>query len=170
MQMEMQRRITAGFDLVNGEAAQRIASLAQHFRARGWPVLHVRHRSDDPASAFHPASDGFAPMPCAEAAPGEAIFVKTTSSAFASTGLAAHLGAAGITDLVVVGAVAGFCVNTSVRAASDLGFAVTVARDAVLGFGLPGAGLSAQMVFDVTMGLLAADFAVLSDSETLLAA
>ncbi len=46
----------------------------------------------------------------------------------------------GITHLVVVGAVAGFCVNSTVRAASDLGFAVTVVTDAVIGFDLPSPG------------------------------
>lgn len=108
-------------------------------------------------------------MACAVERPGEAIFVKRSSSAFATTPLAAHLHEQGLSHLHIVGAVAGFCVNSTARAASDLGFAVTVVPDAVLGFDLPSAGLEAQAIFDVTMGLLAADFAELRDSEAVLA-
>ncbi|WP_151718592.1 isochorismatase family protein [Gemmobacter serpentinus] len=170
MQQEMQRRIDAGYDLVNPEAPAQIAALAARFRAQGRAVVHVRHRAQDPAAPFHVDAPGYAPMPCAEAEPGEAVFVKQTSSAFASTDLAAHLRGQGITDLVVTGAVAGFCVNSTVRAGADLGFRMIVVRDAVLGFGLPQDGLSARAIFDVTMGLLAADFAEMTESAAILSA
>lgn len=111
---------------------------------------------------------GFPPMPCAEAEKGEAVFVKRTSSAFASTDLADHLRRNGITQLVVAGAVAGFCVNSTVRAGADLGLNMTVARDAVLGFGLPFADLSARTIFDVTMAHLQADFAQVADTAEIL--
>ena len=81
---------------------------------------------------------------------------------------AAHLRDQGLSHLYVVDAVAGFCVNSTVRSAADLGFVVTVVRDAVIGFDLPSAALDAQTVFDVTMGLLEADFATLRDSAALL--
>ncbi|MDT1062476.1 isochorismatase family protein [Paracoccus sp. CPCC 101403] len=168
MQLEIQRRIETGLDHVNPGTPTRIAALADAFRHRGLPVLHVRHADQNPASAFHPASAGHGPMPCAEAQEGEAVFVKSTSSAFASTDLADHLRRAGIHRLVVAGAVAGFCVNSTVRAGADLGFEMTVLRDAILGFGLPDAGLSARTVLDVTLALLEADFArVLPTAEVL---
>lgn len=168
MQAEMQRRIDAGLDCVNPDAAARIAALAAAFRARGLPVVHVRHRAADPASAFHADSAMARPMPCAAALPGEPVFTKTTSSAFASTDMAGWLRGQGIDDLVVTGAVAGFCVNTTVRQGADLGFRMTVARDAVLGFGLGAAQPSAATIFEVTMGLLAADFATVVDSGAIL--
>lgn len=165
MQREMRRRIAAGLDAVHPDAPERIAALAARFRATGRPVLHIRHRAEDLGSAFHPSAPGFLPVACGEALPGEAVFEKTTSSAFASTGLEATLRAAGITELVVCGAVAGFCVNSTTRAGADLGFKMTVAQDAVLGFGLP--GLSAEVIFAVTMAHLAADFAQLVESAAL---
>lgn len=168
MQAEMQRRIDAGLDCVNPEAGTHIARLAAAFRAAGLPVVHVRHRSDDPAAAFHPGNPLAAPMPCAEALPGEPVFTKTTSSAFASTDMAGWLRERGIGDLVVAGAVAGFCVNTTVRQGCDLGFRMTVARDAVLGFGLGEGQPDAATIFEVTMGLLAADFATVDESATIL--
>ncbi|WP_434618298.1 isochorismatase family protein [Tabrizicola sp. M-4] len=164
MQREMQRRIDAGRDCVNPEAGARIAALAGAFREAGMPVVHVRHAAADPGAALHPDAPGYPPMRCAEAVAGEAVFLKAGSSGFAGTGLEAHLRAEGIGALVVVGAVAGFCVNTTVRAGSDLGFAMTVVRDGVIGFDLAEAGLSAATIFDVTMAHLAADFAVVADA------
>lgn len=169
MQREMDRRIRAGRDCVNPDAGSRVAALAASFRRAGWPVVHVRHASDQPGTALHPDSPLYAPMDCAEAVGDEAVFVKAGSSGFAGTGLEVHLRARGIGALVVVGAVAGFCVNTTVRVGSDLGFAMTVVRDAVIGFDLPEAGLPAQVIFDVTMAHLAADFAVMADAGEVMA-
>lgn len=168
MQRDMQDRIDAGLDCVNPAAPERIATLAEAFRQRGRPVLHIRHQDSDPTSPLHPDAPGFAPMDCTIARADEPVFVKRTSSAFASTDLAAWLLARGLSDLVVTGAVAGFCVNSTVRAGADLGFRMTVVRDAVMGFGLPMAGLSAQVLFDSTMALLAADFATLVETAALL--
>jgi hypothetical protein len=42
-------------------------------RQRGWPVVHVRHREEDPASGFHPAAAGYPPMRCVEAEGSEPI-------------------------------------------------------------------------------------------------
>lgn len=169
MQMEMQRRLDSGRDCVNADAPERIAALAATYRNRGLPVIHICHRDDASTSPMHQDAAGYPPMPCAEALEGEAVFIKQTSSAFASTDLAAHLRQHGITELVVTGAVAGFCVNSTVRNGSDLGFTMTVVKDAILGFDLPHAGLSAQVIFDVTMAHLEADFARLVQTSAELA-
>jgi len=169
MQMDMQHRLDSGREHVNPEAPGNIAALAAAFRQKRQPVIHVRHRDDDPASPMHPGNAGYGPMPCDEAMEDEPVFIKTTSSAFASTHLEQHLRNAGITSLVVTGAVAGFCVNSTVRAGADLGFKMTVVRDAVLGFDLPDAGISAQAAFDVTMAFLEADFARIEDTSAVLA-
>ena len=160
MQAEMQRRLDVGRDCVNPGAGDVLAGLVAACRERGVPVLHVRHRTE--SGAFHPTSPGFPAMACAEAAPGEAIFVKTTSSAFASTDLEAHLRAEGIARLVITGAVAGYCVNSTTRAAKDLGFDCLVVRDAVIGFDLP--TMPARPLFDATMALLDGDFARVLDA------
>lgn len=167
MQMEMQHRIEAGRDCVNPDAPARIAALAETFRQRELPVIHVRHRATASGWPFHPDAPGFQPMACAISLENEPVFLKETSSAFASTGLSDYLKEKGITDIAVTGAVAGFCVNTTVRAGSDLGFNMTIVRDAVIGFDLP--GLSARTIFDVTMAHLESDFARIVDAKTELA-
>ncbi|MEZ0167374.1 isochorismatase family protein [Microvirga sp. TS319] len=168
MQTMMQHRIDAGRDCVNPDASARVAELAKAFRQRKWPIVHIRHHEDDPASPLHPDAPGYLPMPCAEALENEPIFLKRTSSGFASTDLEAYLRNDGITDLVVVGAVAGFCVNSTVRAGADLGFKMTVVGDAIIGFDLPSANLSARSIFDVTMAHLEADFARVVDASSVL--
>ena len=169
MQMMMQHRIDAGRDHVNPDAPARIAELAVAFRHKGWPVIHIRHRDENPDSPLHHEAQGYGPMPCAEALENEPVFLKRTSSGFASGDLGAYLRGNGIADLIVTGAVAGFCVNSTVRAGADLGFDMTVARDAVIGFDLPAANLSARTIFDVTMAHLEADFAKVVATSSILA-
>lgn len=84
---------------------------------------------------------------------------KRTSSAFSSTDLYTWLEHKKIVDVAVIGAVAGYCVNSTIRMGSDLGLAMTIVRDAVLSFPLEGAGISAAEVFNVTLGLLEGEFA-----------
>lgn len=170
MQMGMQARLDEGRGVVNPDADAVIARLAAACRAAGVPVIHVRHHDNHPGSPFREGMPLAAPMPCDVEAPGEAVFYKSTSSAFASTELAAHLRGQGITRLIVTGAVLGFCVTSAVRWASDLGFSVALPRDAVLGFDLPHAGLSAEEIARVTFGLLGADFAEITDTAALIAA
>ena len=98
-------------------------------------------------------------MPCAVPLPGETVFWKHGSSAFHGTRLDAHLRALGIAELVVAGAVAAFCVTSTVRQASDLGYTVLLPQD------LPahdGGTIDARTVFRVTLSLLGADFATLT--------
>lgn len=166
MQTLMQHRIDGGRDHVNPDTPSHIKRLAAAFRNAGKPVIHVRHQDDDVTSPLHPTAPGFEPMPCAQGLESEPVFLKRSSSAFATTALEEYLRKEGITQLVVTGAVAGFCVNSTVRAGADLGFKMTVVRDAVLGFDLPSANLSAREIFDVTVGLLEADFAEVVDSDT----
>lgn len=166
MQMVMQERIDAGRQHVNPDASKKIAALVAAYRQAAKPIFHVRHEENDPASPLHVDAPGYQAMPCARDAAGEIVVVKKSSSAFATTDIESHLRAGSVTHLYVVGAVAGFCVNSTVRSASDLGFRVSVVRDAVIGFDLPPANLDAQTIFDVTMGLLEADFAEVIDTTT----
>ena len=168
MQQEMQTRLDQGRDHVNGHADEVISHLAQKARLKGVPVIHIRHAEADETSPFRMGIPSAAPLPCDREEPGEAVFTKTTSSAFASTPLKQHLDAEGIDSLIVTGAVTGFCVTSTVRAASDLGYQVNLVEDGVLGFNLPEAKLTARQVHDVTIGLLAANFAkILSEKAAL---
>jgi nicotinamidase-related amidase len=165
MQEGMADRIRAGRVPVNPNATDLIATLLADARARGLPVIHVHHDDPDPASPFRKGEPGAAPMPCAVPLAAETVLWKHASSAFAGTGLDAHLRGLGVTELVVVGAVAAFCVTSTVRMASDLGYTVLLPQDALLGFDLPahdGGRIDAATVHRVTLSILGADFARLT--------
>lgn len=170
MQEGMADRIRAGRVPVTPDAPDRIERLLAGARATGVPVIHVHHDDPDPASAFRKGEAAGAPMACATPVAGEAVFWKHRSSAFAGTGLDAHLKALGVTELVVAGAVAAFCVTSTVRMASDLGYRVLLPHDGLLGFDLPahdGGRIDAATVHRVTLSLLGADFATLTSVDAL---
>ena len=160
MQMGMARRIAEGRQQANPQAEAQVAALLALFRAEGWPVVHVLH--DEPGTPFMRDQPEGQPMPCACPLEGEAVLWKSRSSAFAGTGLEARLRGMGVERVVVIGAVAAFCVTSTVRAASDLGFAVVLPGDALLAFDLPkpgGGRLDARDLLDMTLAVLGADFA-----------
>ncbi|WFN55954.1 isochorismatase family protein [Dickeya lacustris] len=144
--------------------------LLAHYRASGWPVIHIHHHTPAAGSALEAGSvaaqpvDGFAPQA------GEPVFIKQTSSAFSQPDVLPYLQAHRLNAIQVIGAVAGFCVNSTVRAGADAGFAMTVVSDAVISFDLASPPLAAQNLHEVTLGLLGADFARVTTTEALLRA
>jgi nicotinamidase-related amidase len=61
---------------------------------------------------------------------GELVVQKNFPNAFRATRLDTELRARGVTELVVAGMMTHMCIDTSVRAAFDLGFKVDLAHDA----------------------------------------
>lgn len=165
MQEGMADRIRSGRPTATPDAPGRIAVLLAQARESGTPVIHVLHDDPHPDSPFRKGLPGAAPMPCATPIQGETVFWKHGSSAFHATGLDAHLRGLGVTELVVAGAVAAFCVTSTTRQASDLGYHILLPQDALLGFDLPahdGGRIDAATVQRVTLSLLGADFATLT--------
>lgn len=152
-------RIAGGMEYYPTDSIDNMRAVISTFRAAGKPVLHVRHQTLEPGSPMHTSSPHFLPVEGFGEQSGEAVFVKHTSSAFSSTELYEWLQREDIREVAVIGAVAGFCVNSTVRSGSDLGLAMTVVRDAVLSFPLAGDDLNAKAIYDVTLGLLEAGFA-----------
>lgn len=159
MQRFVTQRIESGIAFYPTDSMTNMQSVIATFRRAGKPVLHVRHETLEPGSPLHRDTPQFLPVEGFEARDDEPVFVKTTSSAFNSTDLHAELKLAQIDEVTVIGAVAGFCINSTIRSGSDLGLAMTVVRDAVVSFPLEGADLGAKVVLDVTLGLLEAGFA-----------
>lgn len=165
MQEGMADRLRAGRQTATPDAPGGIAALLAQARATGLPVIHVLHDDLDPTSPFRKGEPGAAPMDCALPLAGETVLWKHGSSAFHGTGLDDHLRGRGISELVVAGAVSAFCVTSTVRQASDLGYRVLLPQDALLGFDVPahdGGRIDAATVYRVTLSLLGADFATLT--------
>lgn len=167
MQRYVELRIQQGVGYYPVNAVQNSRQVLAHFRRHGLPVIHVHHQSSPEDSLLHPTSPAFPVMSELAGLPGEPLFIKTTSSAFTSTELQHYLNEHGITTLTVIGAVCGFCINTTVRDGADLGFTMKVVSDAVISFDVPDNALEAKNIHQVTLGLLAADFAKIINTQAL---
>jgi len=112
-------------------AAAQAAALLARFREGAWPVVHVRHVATRPtATFFRPGTPGAEIHPSVAPTAGETVITKNFPNSFRETSLLAALRAAEIDTLVIAGMMTHMCVDTTVRAAADLGFACTVVHDA----------------------------------------
>jgi len=150
--------------LAEPEAAGRnAAALLAKFRAAGRPVLHIRHEAARPGATFFlPGTPGADIHACVAALPGETVILKHWPNSFRDTGLGAALAACGATRLVVAGMMTHMCVDATVRAAFDLGYAVIVAADACATRDLAFAGRTVTAA-DVQAAFLAALSAVYAE-------
>jgi nicotinamidase-related amidase len=120
------------FPLVGPEDAAAAASrVLAKFRAGDEPIVHVQHVWDaEDAAFFRPGTPGVEIHGAVAPAAGEPVVQKELPNAFLGTGLEERLRGDGIDALVVAGMMSSMCVDATVRAASDLGFGVTVVHDA----------------------------------------
>ena len=119
-------------ELVGSDAAAASAGKLQaQFRASGLPVFNVQHIAKSPTATFFlPGTQGVEIHVSVAPLAGEAVVVKHFPNSFRETGLLELLHSAEVTDLVVVGMMTHMCIDTTVRAANDLGFKVTLVADA----------------------------------------
>ena len=120
------------YPLVGTEAAaERAAELLARFRASGEPVVHVQHVSDAADATFmRPGTPGVEINEAVAPLADEPVVLKGSPNAFLGTDLEQRIRDANVDDVVIVGMMTSMCVDSTVRAAADLGFTVTVASDA----------------------------------------
>lgn len=112
-------------------AGRRAAEVLARCRAASVPAIHIRHESIRPGSTFFlPGTEGADIHPLVAPLPGEAVLTKHFPNSFRDTELLDRLRDIGATDLIVVGMMTHMCIDTTVRAAFDLGFRCRVAGDA----------------------------------------
>ncbi|MBM3300096.1 MAG: cysteine hydrolase [Deltaproteobacteria bacterium] len=113
------------------EAARQAGRALTHFRERGLPVIHVQHVSDyHGARFFLPETEGVKINEAVAPLPGEAVFTKRYPNAFRDTPLLEFLREHQVRRLVVCGMMTHMCVDATVRAAFDHGFACILLSDA----------------------------------------
>lgn len=112
-------------------AAKAAAGLLAVFRARSLPVVHIQHLSARPGATFFvPGTAGAEIRAAVRPLPGEPVFQKHFPNSFRETPLLAHLRRLNADRLLVAGMMTHMCVDTTTRAAADLGFACLLAHDA----------------------------------------
>jgi nicotinamidase-related amidase len=137
--VDVQRAIDAEYHAVEGprnnpDAEQNIGRLLAAWRWDGRSIIHVRHDSTFPASAYRPGQDGNEFKDEVAPQAGETIIAKRTNSAFIGTNLESHLAASGIQTLVVAGVSTNNSVEATVRMAGNLGFQTYLVADACFTF------------------------------------
>lgn len=129
-------------------------TVLDRFRAAGDLVVHIFHVATDPtATFFRPGTAGIGFHPLVAPIDGELVLQKHEPNSFIGTGLRESLTDAGVTDLVIVGMMSSMCIDSTTRAAHELGFTATVVSDACaapdLTFGgtvVPGATVQAAFM------------------------
>ena len=171
VQMALAHDDAAGTPRSCREAEQNVATLLAAFRKRGDIIVHIHHHALDPGDPFHADAPGSLVQQVAEPVDGETVMIKHGSSGFVGTSLEADLREAGIGRLVLCGATANHCVESTTRMARNLDFEPLYVSDAVWAYGAIGPdGIehSPDQIHSVTLSNLEGEFAtVLSTTEVL---
>lgn len=152
-----------------GKAADNACRLLEIFRAKAYPVIHVQHFSvGEDAPFFVPNTRGVEIHPSLTPAREELLIAKKYPSSFRETALLKELHNRNISELVICGAMSHMCIDTTVRAAFDLGFRSIVAADgcATRDLTFNGLRIEAAKVHGAFMAAMASVFAtVIPTSE-----
>ncbi|OJF93902.1 isochorismatase family protein [Pararhizobium antarcticum] len=142
--------------LVEPESAvARAARLLAAARAAGSHIIHVAQLGEA-GGIFDRASVRGAFIDAVSPVEGEKVVEKVNANAFFETGLQALVGPAG-TDVIIAGFMTHNCVSSTVRAACDLGYAITIVADACATRDLPlpdGTIVAAAMLHRATIAAL----------------
>ena len=157
-------------ELVGAEAAvARAAILLEAFRRRSLPVFHIQHLAARPGGTFFlPGTPGADIHKAVAPAGGELVVTKHFPNSFRETMLLGGLRAIDAKSLVFAGMMTHMCVDTTVRAAADMGFSCSLAADGCATRNLQFAGATveaAQVQLAYLAGLNGAFAAVKSAEE-----
>jgi nicotinamidase-related amidase len=98
------------------------------FEKKGFPIVHVVHTDGDVAGPF---TEDFWELDPIAAKDRKDVVIKNRGSAFSGTDIEARLRAAGADCVVITGFCAEWCVLSTTRGASDLGWKPMILRGAI---------------------------------------
>lgn len=113
------------------QAARNVQKLLSFFRSNNWSVVFIQHLAIKPkASFFIPDTFGAEIHKSIRPLEIETVIIKHFPNSFRNTNLHQHLQTLQVSDLVICGAMTHMCIDTSVRAATDLGYSCLLIHDA----------------------------------------
>lgn len=155
----------------NPEAERCAAELLSHWRAKDWPVFHIRHDSADPDSILSLSKPGGAAIPALTEITSEAVITKSVNSGFIGTDLKAQLDDRAITHLVICGLTTNHCVSTTTRMAGNFGYKVWLAEDGCATFdrtAADGTVYPAQLVHNLSLANIDGEFCTVKTTQAIL--
>jgi nicotinamidase-related amidase len=136
-------------------ALRECSILLARARSGGTPIIHIRHDAGVGSPYDLTATNGqIADIVTPRA--GEKVIDKNYPSSFEKTDLDAELKRRGIQDLVIAGFMTHVCVNSTARAAFNLGYRSTVVANATATRALPNPYGGSVAAKDMHAGALAA--------------
>ena len=143
------------------KAADNAQRVLKKFRDQKLHVFHIQHISFPQSPIFVPGSNGIKINEKVTPIAGEPVIVKHFPNSFRDTTLLKELKDNNIEELVICGSMSHMCIDTTVRAAFDLGFPCTVIEDACATRDLPFNGqiIEAAKVHGAIMSALSFPFA-----------
>lgn len=154
----------------NLDAEEKAGKLLAFWRNHGWPVIHVKHNSTNPASPLVKGKPGNEIQDVVKPLTHEVVVEKSVNSAFIGTDLQSMLEEKGIRSLVIAGLTTDHCVSTTTRMAGNLGFETFLVADACATFdkvGVNGERYSAGLIHEISMASLHDEFAKVVTLESL---
>lgn len=155
----------------NPACEENVGALIEAWRARGQPVVFVRHDSDEPRSPLRPGEPGNALKDELGGTPDLLVSKRVNSAFHGDPDLAAWLHGNQIGTVVICGIQTNMCCETTARVGANLGFDVRFALDATHTFDLSaqdGGTLTADELARVTAANLDPEFGrVVSTTEAI---
>jgi len=146
-------------------------SILDAFRSKGLPIFHVWHENTRAGESFFTkGTKGIEIHEMVAPAAGESTIRKLTPNSFVGTDLGARLESAGIEKVVIAGMMSYMCINSTTRAAKELGYECAVASDACATIALEFGGVKvpAAMVHAASMAGLNGIFAKVAPTAEIL--
>ena len=112
------------------EAENVIENLIAESRRVNRPIVYIQHFNEPDDYFFLEGTKGAEISERIAPEPEDKIIIKRYPNSFLHTELDAHLKSLGVEKLIVCGMMTHMCVDTTVRAAMDYGYEVTVIADA----------------------------------------
>ena len=153
----------------NPHCEANVGALIGAWRERGWPLVFVRHDSDEPGSALAPGTPGNAFKDVVDGVP-DLLVTKTVNSSFHGTpSLQAWLDAQGVRTFYLCGITTNHCCETTARVGGNLGYDVRFVIDATHTFDRDdpyGGVVTADELARVTATNLHGEFATVVDTAS----
>ncbi len=113
------------------EAGENAKKMLEYYRSKKMPIIHIKHIATNAGATFFlPNTPGAEINALVAPNKDEKVIIKHYPNSFRETDLQEYLKAQGIKNLVITGMMTDVCVESTTRAAFDLGYNNTVIGDA----------------------------------------
>lgn len=147
-----------------------MALVVDEFHKKDQTLLFMQHIASEQSSFFRPNTNGVALHSIIEPYDGDLVFQKNYPNSFRETELLKYLKAHEIKNLIICGMMTHMCVDTTVRAAYDLGFNCILIGDACATRNLEfnGRTIDSREVQAAYLGAIDGTFAKVMDAQEFL--